>query len=74
MARDVDEQRRVVRRSPFLLVESGQFADPQCDPTLTQDVLHGLTEAEVDPEGQRGEQLRHAHACRETVLTHRTKG
>jgi hypothetical protein len=55
---DVDEQRRVVDDRPLPLVEPHPLGQPQRDQALTQDVLHRLTEAEIDPQRQRRNQLR----------------
>ena len=60
VAADVDEQRRVVDDRPLLLVEPEPLGEPQRDEALPQDVLHRLPEAEVDPERERGNELRQA--------------
>jgi hypothetical protein len=55
---DVDQQCRVVDDRPLLVVESQAVGQPQRDEALAQHVLHRLPETEVDPERERGDQLR----------------
>jgi hypothetical protein len=50
MTTDVDEQCGVVGRRPEFLVETEDLGQAQRDEALAQDVLHRLTEAEVDTE------------------------
>src|SRR5439155_22822092 len=58
VAADVDEQRRVVDDRSVLLVEAETLRDAQRDQALAQDVLHWLTEPEIDPERERADELR----------------
>ncbi len=57
MAADVDQQGGVVNRRPRLLIESHPLGQSRRDPALAQDVLHRLTESEIDPQRQRGHEL-----------------
>ena len=50
VATDVDEQGRVIQNGPVLGVEPDPLTQPQRDEALAQDVLHGLTEPEIDAE------------------------
>src|SRR5262249_11982396 len=55
---DADQQRGVVDGRALLLVEPDAVGEPQRDHALSQDVLHRLSEAEIDAERQRRNQLR----------------
>ena len=57
VAADIDEQGGVVDRRPFGLVEAELLTEAQGDQALTEDVLHRLPEAEIDPQRQRGDEL-----------------
>ena len=74
MAADVNEQRRVVDVRALLLVEPEALGQPQGDQALAEDVLHRLSEAEVDAERERGDELRqadlHAIAPAGRLLSH----
>jgi hypothetical protein len=61
VATDVHEQRDVVQRLSIQLAELHQLGDAHRDAALPQHVLHRLGEPEVDPEGQRREQLGEPH-------------
>ena len=63
VAAHVDEQRGVVDRSPFDLVEAEQLAEAQGDQALTKDVLHRLPEPEVDAERQRRDEFGQPNRC-----------
>ncbi len=58
VAADVDEQRGVVDDRPLLLVEPDALGEPERDQALAEDMLHRLPEAEIDPERERGDELR----------------
>ena len=58
VAAHVDQQGRVVDDRPFLLVEPAALREPQRDEALAQDVLHRLSEAEVDAERERRDEFR----------------
>ena len=60
MTADIDEQRRVVDVGPLLLVQPDALGESQRDQALPQHVLHRLSEAEVDTERQRRDELREA--------------
>ena len=57
VAADVDEERGVVDGRPVVVVEADALGEPQRDEALPQHVLHRLTEAEVDAERERGDEL-----------------
>ena len=57
MAADVDEQRGIVDRRSFDLVEAEQLAETQRDQALTKDMFHRLPEPEIDAQRQRRDQL-----------------
>ncbi len=57
VAADVHEQRRVVHDRALPLAEADPLGQPQRDQALTQHVLHRLTETEVDPQRERGDQF-----------------
>ena len=57
VAPDVHEQGAVVHGRSRLVVESQPLGEPECDEALPQDVLHGLPEAQVDPERERRDDL-----------------
>ena len=63
VAADVDEQRRVVDDEASLVVEADPLGQAQRDQALTQHVLHRLTEAEIDPQGQRRDQFGQTYLC-----------
>ena len=58
MATDVDEQGGVVDDRALLLVQPDTFGEPQRDQALPQHVLHRLPKPEVDPQGERRDELR----------------
>ena len=60
VAAHVDEEGGVVDDRALLLVEPETLGEPQRDQALPQDVLHRLPEPEVDPERERGNELRQA--------------
>ena len=60
MAADVDEQSGVVHRCALLLVQPDALRQSESDQALPQDVLHRLTEAQIDAERERGDELREA--------------
>src|SRR5207253_5545113 len=62
MTADVDQQCRVVDDRPSMLVEPDPLGQPQRNQALTLYVLHRLSEAEVDAERKRGDELRQAYA------------
>jgi hypothetical protein len=55
---DREEQRRVVHDDLLLIRELESFSEVQRDEALAKHVLHRLTEAEIDAERQRGDELR----------------
>jgi hypothetical protein len=58
MAADVDQQRAVVGGRPRVIPGAGELTQAQRDAALAQDVLHRLAEPQIDPQRQRGEQVR----------------
>jgi hypothetical protein len=70
VAAHVDQQRCVVNTGALLLVEPMVLSQPQRDQALTEDVLHRLAEAEVDPQRKRPDQLRQSHVCAIRAATH----
>ena len=70
VAADVDEQRAVVDDRPRLLVGAEPLGQPERDQALPQHVLHRLSEAEVDAERERGDELRQAHVPAIRVRAH----
>ena len=71
VAAHVDQQRRVVDGRPFDFVETRLLAQSKGDEALTQDVLHGLAEAQVDAEGQRRDELGQPDGCNLRGIPHR---
>ena len=59
VAADVDQKRRVIDNGALLTVEPNRLGKPQRDQALTEHMLHRLSKAEIDPEGQRSNELRH---------------
>src|SRR6266436_4628570 len=57
MAADINKQCGVIHRDSVLLAQSVALSQSQRDDALPQNVLHGLTEAQVDTQRQRGDQL-----------------
>jgi len=70
MTAHVDQQRGVVDRHPVLLAETRQVGQPQRDQALPQDVLHRLTEPQVDAERQCRDQLSQPGARYVGTLSH----
>jgi hypothetical protein len=64
VAADVHEQRRVVHDDLVLVGQPELVREPQGDQALAEHVLHRLPEPEVDPEGQRGHELRQPDLAR----------
>jgi len=60
VASDIDQQRRVVDDQALVLAKADPLRQAQRNPALAQNVLHRLAEAEIDPEGERGHELRQA--------------
>ena len=69
---DGQEQRRVVHDDLFLVRELELLSEMQRDEALAKYVLHRLTEAEIDTERQRGDELRQpdAGALRRNCVVH----
>ena len=61
VAAHVDEESGVVDDFPCSLVEADPLPDPERDEALAEHVLHGLPEAEVDPQRERRHELGEAH-------------
>jgi hypothetical protein len=61
---DVHEQRRVVDDDLVLVGQPELICEPEGDQALAEHVLHRLPEPEVDPEGQRGHELRQPDLAR----------
>ena len=57
VAADVDEQRGVVNDQPVFIAHAAEFGKPKRNLALTKHVFHRLTEAEVNPERQRGDEF-----------------
>ena len=57
VATDVHQQRGVVDRRPVVLAEADLLAESECDHALAEDVLHRLTEAEIDAERESSDEL-----------------
>jgi hypothetical protein len=62
VAADFEQQGGVVDGRPLLLVEPECLGQPQRDHALAERVLHRLPEAEIDPQRQRGHELRQPNA------------
>src|SRR5262249_47191003 len=61
-AADPGQEPRVVEDAPFGLAEAESFSQAERDQALPQHVFHRLTEPQIGPERQRGDQLGQAHA------------
>ena len=57
VAADVDEQRGVVNDQPIFIAHAAEFGQPKRNLALTKHVFHRLTEAEVNPERERGHEF-----------------
>jgi hypothetical protein len=66
----VDQQGCVVNRDPVVLSHADLLGEPERDQALPEHVLHRLTEPEVDPERQRGHELREPDVPLVAVVNH----
>ena len=71
MTAHIDEQSCVVDVGALIFVQPDAVGEPQRDQALSQHVLHGLSEPEVDAERQRRDELGEAHGRTIGLAAHR---
>ena len=70
---DVHQQCGVVDRAAVVLAEPGLLAEAERDDALSEHVFHRLSEAEVDAEGEGGDELGEPNRRAVAPLHHRAE-